>query len=266
MGILIVLHVLLSGIMGLASGAHDSTPVAASTSADNVDFTGDIDFGDDASAWANDGECDDKRFVGPGMTATTLLDGDIGHDASDCRAAWEAGDLTLFEPVTGELIIDGISFGDDSGDWTNDNQCDDPRFSGDGMASILSDTDRLRDASDCAAAWRAGRIALADGREKAASEGSLIEGGIDFGTDSSPWANDGECDDPRFVGSGMTTTSLLDSDIRADASDCLAAWRAGTISLINEATGPGDARLIGNGDAASAPKPLGPGPKKSIAN
>ena len=34
-----------------------------------------IDFGDDESAWANDGECDDSRFHGDGMS-DTLLDED----------------------------------------------------------------------------------------------------------------------------------------------------------------------------------------------
>ena len=54
-----------------------------------------VDFGDDSSRWANDNECDDKRFIGAGMTATPLLDEDIGHDATDCRTAFEAGRLRL---------------------------------------------------------------------------------------------------------------------------------------------------------------------------
>ena len=54
-----------------------------------------VDFGDDTSRWANDNECDDSRFEGAGMTATPLLEGDIGHDATDCRTAYEAGNLTL---------------------------------------------------------------------------------------------------------------------------------------------------------------------------
>ena len=45
-------------------------------------------------------------------------------------------------------------------------------------------------------------------------------------------AEDGECDDPRFEGDGMSTTVLLDSDIRNDATDCLAAYQDGTITLI----------------------------------
>ena len=55
-----------------------------------------IDFGDDTSAWANDGECDDPRFEGPG-TAATLRGEDLGRDASDCRRLYEEGRIRLRE-------------------------------------------------------------------------------------------------------------------------------------------------------------------------
>ena len=48
-------------------------------------------FGDDASRWAKDNECDDPRFEGEGMSPGLSLDDDIGHDATDCRAAWRGG-------------------------------------------------------------------------------------------------------------------------------------------------------------------------------
>jgi hypothetical protein len=118
-------------------------------------FSQTVDFGTDSSQWAFDGECDDPRFVGPGMTQTTLLDTDILADATDCRNAYEAGTIR----VTG-------------GTQT-----------------------------------------------------------VDFGTDSGPWAFDGECDDPRFVGPGMTQTTLLETDILADATDCRNAYEAGTIRV-----------------------------------
>ena len=54
-------------------------------------------WGDDASQFAKDGECDDKRFVGAGMTSTILIDSDIKHDATDCRTAFAQGRLTLKE-------------------------------------------------------------------------------------------------------------------------------------------------------------------------
>ena len=54
-----------------------------------------INFGDDSGRFSKDGECDDKRFTGPGMTSTPLLDSDIQHDATDCRAAYAQGRLSL---------------------------------------------------------------------------------------------------------------------------------------------------------------------------
>ena len=59
--------------------------------------TSNVDFGNDSSMWANDGECDDPRFKGPGMTTTPLLEEDTRADATDCRTAYERGDLTLIE-------------------------------------------------------------------------------------------------------------------------------------------------------------------------
>ena len=53
---------------------------------------------------------------------------------------------------------------------------------------------------------------------------------LDFGNDSSQWALDGECDDPRFQGSGMATT-LLDQDRLSDATDCRLLFNQGHITL-----------------------------------
>jgi hypothetical protein len=52
------------------------------------------DFGDDSSEWANDGECDDPRFMGDG-SAETLLDADAHHDATDCRTLFAQGRIAL---------------------------------------------------------------------------------------------------------------------------------------------------------------------------
>lgn len=56
--------------------------------------SGSIEWGDNTSQWANDGECDDPRFAGPGM-AQTLLDVDRFHDANDCRSLYERGQIYL---------------------------------------------------------------------------------------------------------------------------------------------------------------------------
>jgi hypothetical protein len=54
----------------------------------------DIDFGDDASKRAHNGECNDSRFSGPGL-ARELLRADRFHDASDCSALYQRGLLRL---------------------------------------------------------------------------------------------------------------------------------------------------------------------------
>jgi len=121
-------------------------------------FAQTVNFGDDSSEWANDGECDDGRFTGPGLTSTPLLQEDVLADASDCRAAYKAGNLTLLG-----VGKDGqIDFGNDSGEWSNDGECDDMRFAGAGMTQTpLLQDDIMRDASDCRDAYNAGNLTLA---------------------------------------------------------------------------------------------------------
>ena len=81
----------------LLLAACGQTPMAADemTTPGNAEAAASINFGDDNGDWANDGECDDSRFEGPGMTATPLLEEDVGHDATDCRTAFAAGQLQL---------------------------------------------------------------------------------------------------------------------------------------------------------------------------
>jgi hypothetical protein len=179
------------------------------------------DFGDDKSRWARDGECDDRRFAGRGMTATILLDSDVGHDASDCRAAWKAGRLQL--ATSGSQHVVRPNFGDDEGDWANDEECDDPRFGGRGMTdTTLLAEDVLHDASDCRAAWSKGELRLI---------GIFADGTPDFGEDDGAYSEDGQCDDLRFVGPAVSDVELLADDIMHDASDCEAAWDDGEIEL-----------------------------------
>ena len=52
------------------------------------------------------------------------------------------------------------NFGDDSSQWSQDGECDDPRFQGTGMASTLIDADRFSDATDCRDLYNLGRITL----------------------------------------------------------------------------------------------------------
>ena len=121
-------------------------------------FAQEINFGDDSSEWANDGECDDARFTGPALTSTPLLEEDVLADATDCRIGFEAGDLKLLG-----VAADGtVEFGNDSGEWSNDGECDDMRFEGPGMtATVLLQADIMTDATDCRDAFNAGQLKLA---------------------------------------------------------------------------------------------------------
>lgn len=54
--------------------------------------------------------------------------------------------------------------------------------------------------------------------------------GINFGIDFNQFAKDGECDDPRFEGADVTAL-LLAEDAYRDATDCMTAYKLGTIKL-----------------------------------
>ena len=116
-------------------------------------------------------------------------------------------------------------FGNDSSQWIYDGECDDPRFQGSGMAEVLLGEDRFSDATDCRLLFNQGRITL-----------SLRDSSnIDFGNDSSQWIYDGECDDPRFQGSGMAEV-LLGEDRFSDATDCRLLFNQGRITLRGSAS------------------------------
>ena len=69
--------------------------------------SGAIDFGDDASDSAQDGECDDPRFDDPRFEGEGIdslpLASDRGHDATDCRRLYDEGRIRLFgvNPMAG---------------------------------------------------------------------------------------------------------------------------------------------------------------------
>ena len=92
------------------------------------------------------------------------------------------------------------------------------------LTPLLSD-DVMRDATDCRTAFQRGQLTL---------RGVDAAGRIDFGDDTGEWANDGECDDMRFEGPGMTLTPLLFEDIMHDASDCRNAFKAGRLQLVGQ--------------------------------
>lgn len=124
----------------------------------------------------------------------------------------------------------GINYGDDTSEWANDGECDDPRFSGQGMAVDLGVADVGRDASDCRNGVLEGRLFLRDWQAEMLSTNCAA---IDFGTDDSEYANDGECDDPRFDGMGIAAM-LLSTDRGRDASDCRHLCTFGQVWLRSE--------------------------------
>jgi hypothetical protein len=135
--------------------------------------------------------------------------------------------LTLSQPAIAQSQPAGaaIDYGDDSGDYANDDECDDSRFSGTGMAGSLSRSNRLRDASDCRKGVEEGRLRIRTSIVNAPP----IES-IDFGDEAASIARNGECDDPRFRGRGMAD-AVSEAGSGHDASDCRVAYRQERIVL-----------------------------------
>lgn len=109
-----------------------------------------IDFGDDSSQYSSDGECDDRRFIGTGM-ASGLDTDDNFKDATDCKRLFDAGMINIVSEAAGRAATqcDEVEFGDNTSEWSNDGECDDPRFDGPGVDSIILMSDLLTDARDC---------------------------------------------------------------------------------------------------------------------
>jgi hypothetical protein len=152
---------------------------------------------------------------------------------SNCLAALAALSWTV--PAAVQAEEPSIDFGDDSGRFSKDGECDDMRFAGPGMTdTLLIDSDILHDASDCRAAFNQGRLKYLGGHRHGTPATTASTSGashIQWGDDASKYSKDGECDDKRFTGAGMTSTPLLDSDIQHDATDCRTAYAQGRLEL-----------------------------------
>ena len=132
---MITLAIFLCASVSLANGVFAAeSEVYSDSSQTNINSAtaSDAFWGDDSSQWANDGECDDPRFAGPGAASLLRYDG-LQADSSDCHALYLQGDLELRE----ENSPEGIFWGDDSSRWANDGECDDPRFAGPGVADVV---------------------------------------------------------------------------------------------------------------------------------
>ena len=101
-------------------------------------------------------------------------------------------------------------FGDDTSQWANDGECDDPRFEGEGAAETLLDADAYHDATDCRALFDRGLVALRDGT---ASE-RMYRGSLEKGDDT---LSSGEfVDSYEFEGSPGQHVAI---DVRSSAFD-----------------------------------------------
>lgn len=117
-----------------------------------------------------------------------------------------------------------LEFGDDTGEFASDGECDDVRYIGEGMAEVLLTDSIGKDASDCKAAFAAGTISV-----NALHAVPANDAAIDFGDDKSEFAMDGECDDIRFVGPDSGRMIYITDDIGHDASDCKTAFSSGKV-------------------------------------
>lgn len=207
------------------------------------------EFGSDTSVWANDGECDDPRFTGPG-TSGMAMDANLMADATDCRTAFEAGTAQLVQgegaaqpapaaPVAPAPDVKGA-------------QIAAPAASAEPAAPLPPATPPAGPAAPQAQVTAP--VPGAKGVQPAAPAATAPTATpvqVNFGDDSSEWANDGECDDRRFVGQGMAT-ALSSVNIGHDATDCRALHDAGQIRVWNwsEAQAATQCTAINFGDNA----------------
>jgi hypothetical protein len=96
--------------------------------------------------------------------ATSLDWANAGRDATDCRGLFEAGSIRLWNPAEAQAATQcaAIDFGDDASQWARNNVCDDPRFEGLGMDSIVNPSESGHDATDCLQLCAYGVISLRD--------------------------------------------------------------------------------------------------------
>lgn len=150
-----------------------------------------------------------------GDAATADGDADVTAAAETAGAGESDGD----GDGSGQAALD---FGNDTDEYANDGECDDPRFQGSNMADVLLTTSIGKDAADCQAAFEAGENELNPLFVTPASNAD-----IDYGTNTSRYADDNECDDVRFTGDYAATMAFISEDIGTDANDCRAAVESG---------------------------------------
>jgi len=232
----------------ISIGMEDSVYAAS------FDINGDIVFGDDTSGFANDGECDDPRFQGPGMAFGASTD-DLFKDATDCRAQFDAGLISLSDPedmnLSGDTGMD--AFGGDTDLFGGDTVAASPIEMPDAgpFGEVLFALVQAFQAipGDNAGAiplpfnlGGGGTIGVTNNAPDFDRDSMIALTGIDFGDNSSPFADDGECDDPRFEGPGAASFNTEDG-VLTDANDCSSLYLEGSLTFV-ESTNAGAAITV----------------------
>lgn len=145
--------------------------------------------------------------------------------ALTCSSALALAPFTSLSSQDKPVATVTLEYGNDSGEWAFDGECDDVRFDGEGMAEVLLTDSIGKDATDCQVAFEAGKISVDPMHAEPANDAD-----IKFGDDTSEFAKDGECDDIRFAGKGSDAIIYIAEDIGRDASDCREAFEAGAVA------------------------------------
>ena len=172
--------------------------------------------------------------------------------------------IALAVLVCSGAVLAQNPLGDDSGPNAHDGQCDDTRFENIGTGNsnvVFWEGGRYdgRDATDCRDLLLQGLINWRDGVDPRVD--TVLATG-DFGDDSGPNANDGQCDDARFENNGAGNSNIVfweggRYDGR-DATDCadlllqgLIAWRRDT--AVAEVPGESEVSTVSEAQQQEAP-------------
>jgi hypothetical protein len=134
---------------------------------------------------------------------------------------------------TGTFISDGgIDFGDDLSTWSNNEVCDDPRFTGSGMTAYLLDSDLYHDATDCYNAFNAGTVTLIDSAPAVAGNlgNETLRGRLETGDPVLP--GNGHVD--RYAFQGITGNNAVINLRSADFDTYLRVTSPGGEVFVND--------------------------------
>lgn len=115
-------------------------------------------LGDDGVLNANNGVCNDERFVPNEHGVMVVIDGMVEEDRTDCQSLLRQGRIRWRgDPRPKKSPIE---YGDDSGSDPYDGQCDDGRFMGPVGLMGADPRQYRKDASDCRLLYGRGDILL----------------------------------------------------------------------------------------------------------